>query len=144
MSKRILVKEVDAILKDTNFSRDQKGVWEGSPVRVTCRKCWVPRLIKLDKVPKAKTCKHCPKDTTLPTTKIMIMGYPDTFSFTTINKLPKFKYGCEVRGEILLKMLNALKIHSPCHAYEDYLVEVIDQFKNSTGEVNIEHWYLGS
>lgn len=73
--------------------------------------------------------------------KITIEHYPATFSFNTRAKLPKFNrnsYSCKVRQKLLLKNLKKFNIDSPCHAYEDYVVELVH--KTSNGEI----WRLGS
>ena len=72
------------------------------------------------------------------TKKIKTDGYPQHFEFETGVKLPKFKCGCKVRGELLLSQLNEQDVHSPLHAYEDYVVEKIT--KTEGGEI----WHLGS
>lgn len=69
---------------------------------------------------------------------IVVMGYPATFSFTTLEDFPPFEYGCEVRRKLLVKELEKQKIPSPCHGYEEYVVETIEQ-----GD-GWEQWHLGS
>ena len=70
--------------------------------------------------------------------KVKIKFYPDTFSFLTADKLPPFEYGCRTRTELLHKALHDQKIDSPMHAYEDYIVEIVEL--RSYGE----EWTLGS
>lgn len=72
------------------------------------------------------------------TTNITIISYPTTFTFTTTEKLPPFKYACPVRKTILVEAMIAKKISSPCHAYTDYDVAMI----NISG--NNEIWHLDS
>jgi hypothetical protein len=33
--------------------------------------------------------------------RVIVVGYPDTFSFETEMEFPKFKYGCETRTSLL-------------------------------------------
>jgi len=70
--------------------------------------------------------------------RVIVVGYPDTFSFETEMEFPKFKYGCETRTSLLYLELEKNKISSPCHEYTDYIVESIE-IKN-----DIEYWQLGS
>lgn len=82
------------------------------------------------------------------TKTIKIDGYPAHFEFKIRAKLPKFissgtigkdydcEY-CEVRNHLLLKYLKRLKINSPYHEYEDYVVEVVTETED--GEI----WQLG-
>ncbi len=72
-------------------------------------------------------------------TIIKVEIYPATFQFIVDFELPKFEYGCETRGAILSKVMDKLEINSPCHAYEDYIVEGVQ-----TNGVNTEIWQLGS
>ena len=70
--------------------------------------------------------------------QVIVVEYPDTFSFKTDVEFPKFKYGCKIRTILLHLELLKNKIHSPCHYYDDYIVESIE-IKN-----DIEYWYIGS
>jgi hypothetical protein len=97
------------------------------------------------------------------TKRIQIHSYPATFEFTIRTELPPFdndshlglsdsdyedenfvwedrkNYKAEqVRKRLLLRYLNKLKIHSPCHAYGDYVVERVTETPD--GEI----WQLGS
>jgi len=69
---------------------------------------------------------------------IQILGYPQTFSFKTTKKLPKFKDACPVRGKLLVKEMELQDIDSPSHSYDEYVVELIETTKD--GEI----WSLGS
>jgi hypothetical protein len=69
---------------------------------------------------------------------IRVVGYPDTFTFKTDVKLPPFKSGCKVREKILHENMELLQVRSPSHAYEDYIVEVIEK------RGFFEFWHLGS
>ena len=73
-------------------------------------------------------------------TIITVIDYPDTFSFVTSEKLPKFKVSDpnNVRHPILLEKLRSLKIDSPCHDYEDYDIEDVEK------KYGQEFWYLCS
>ena len=71
-------------------------------------------------------------------TIITVVGYPDTFSFVTRQTLPEFQWNCPVRNKILLKKLRELDVDSPCHAWTDYGVEIINK------KYGQEFWYLGS
>jgi hypothetical protein len=82
--------------------------------------------------------------------KIIVMDYPQTFEFETKLEFPKFQgmklivskqtdiKRCKKRQELLLAELNKQDIHSPTHAYEDYVIENVH--KMPFGEL----WYLGS
>jgi len=70
--------------------------------------------------------------------RVIIIGYPETFSFETAVEFPKFVYGCNTRTSLLHLELERNKIHSPCHDYHDYIVENIEVFSE------IELWHLGS
>ena len=76
--------------------------------------------------------------------KIKVDTYPETFTFETRAKFPKFVNSgknfayCKNRNAVLLRALKRLNIDSPCHAYEDYVVESVRKTKD--GEV----WQLGS
>jgi hypothetical protein len=85
---------------------------------------------KSSPVPRAKKAK---------VTRIWIEDYPATFVFSTVAKLKPFKYGCKQRGAILLRALYRKGIKSPCHAYEDYIVESV-----RVSAKNEETWFLGS
>lgn len=95
---------------------------------------------------------------------IKVDGYPATFEFRIRTELPKWdrseddkltgddwnKMTCEqyenrknysaeqVRNDLLHKHMRRLKVYSPCHAYGDYVVEVVTE--TSDGEI----WHLGS
>lgn len=71
-------------------------------------------------------------------TLITVVGYPDTFSFITRQKLPEFEYGCEVRNSIVKKKMKELKVYSPCHSYDDYVVAIVDK------KYRQEFWHLES
>jgi hypothetical protein len=70
--------------------------------------------------------------------RVIVVGYPDTFSFETEMEFPKFKYGCETRTSLLHLELEKNKISLPCHYYTDYIVEQIEVISE------IELWHLGS
>lgn len=70
--------------------------------------------------------------------QIVVEIYPATFVFQVEEPLPPFKYGCKVRRKILIKEMNLQNIDSPCHAYEDYIVESIEKIPVG------ERWHLGS
>jgi hypothetical protein len=73
--------------------------------------------------------------------KITVKDYPSTFSFTIDDDLPEFdeeEEYCEVRTEILHEMMHCMQIPSPCHLYEDYVVQVVEITEEG------ETWYLGS
>lgn len=83
------------------------------------------------------------------TKRIQVKQYPATFEFNIRTELPPFISGttpeghydaemCEVRNDLLLKHMKRLKVNSPCHAYEDYVVEVV------TPTLDGEIWQLGS
>lgn len=80
---------------------------------------------------------------------IKIDGYPAYFEFKIKTKLPRFVSSgtigkdylceyCDIRNTLLLKYLKKLKINSPCHGYEDYVVEMVTETED--GEI----WQLGS
>lgn len=71
-------------------------------------------------------------------TIITVLGYPDTFSFITRKELPDFEYGCEVRRSILVKKMKELGVDSPCHGYDEYVVELVEK------KYGQEYWQLGS
>lgn len=72
--------------------------------------------------------------------KITIKDYPCTFSFEIDRGLPKFKLDQDecLRTEIVREEMRKQKIDSPCHSYDDYIVEMVKETKD--GEI----WYLGS
>ena len=70
--------------------------------------------------------------------KVKVLQYPQTFEFETGVEFPPFEYGCKKRCQVLLKELKRQKIHSPMHAYEDYVVEIVKKSKFG------ENWELGS
>ena len=69
---------------------------------------------------------------------IIIVNYPDTFSFYIDEELPRFKFDCPVRTKLLREQLEKQQIECPYHRYEDYNVEIMERFKS--GEV----WFVGS
>jgi hypothetical protein len=71
-------------------------------------------------------------------TKIEVPFYPQSFSFFINMSLPPFKYGCKVRTGIVRVMMEKLKVKSPNHFYDDYVVEEV--YKESNKEI----WALGS
>lgn len=70
--------------------------------------------------------------------KVCVIDYPSTFSFNTRAKFPAFKYGCDERARILVQHMARQKVHSPSHAYEDYVIESIEIVDG------VEFWHLGS
>ena len=71
--------------------------------------------------------------------KISIIGYPCTFKFTVSKPFKPFNYDeDDGRNELLLKKMYELAVESPCHAYEDYVIEIVRKVRGG------EHWYLGS
>ena len=74
-------------------------------------------------------------------TKITICHYPQTFSFKTKKELPPFKYGCEIRTKLAEQAMRRHNTHSPCHDYDEYVVEIVDI---DTEKPNQEFWQLGS
>ena len=73
--------------------------------------------------------------------KITICHYPATFSFTTKVELPTFEYGCEVRTKLAEKAMRRHNISSPCHGYDEYVVECVEI---DCENPNHEFWQLGS
>ncbi len=69
---------------------------------------------------------------------ICIYDYPTTFSFHVRKDLPDFQEHCEIRQEILLRQLRKQKVDSPCHSYNEYVVEMVEPFLH--GEI----WIIGS
>ena len=70
---------------------------------------------------------------------ITIVEYPITFRFSTNKKFDVFTNKNDGgRNEILLEKMYELKIESPNHNYEDYIVEKVVKRDNN------EFWYLGS
>ena len=82
------------------------------------------------------TLKDLPKSAT--PTKIAIKVYPASFKFTTNVALPPFSIGCRVRNLVLVDAMENLKIKSPNHSYDDYVVEDVKITKDG------ERWGLGS
>jgi hypothetical protein len=72
---------------------------------------------------------------------ITICEYPQTFTFKTKKVLPPFTYGCEIRTKLAEQAMKRHKIDSPCHGYNEYVVEDI---KVVPFLPNQEYWYLGS
>ena len=72
-------------------------------------------------------------------TTITVVDYPSSFNFITDKPLPEFYYGCEVRTKLLHEAMESQQIESPCHAYDDYIVEAIDIKPNGS-----EDWQIGS
>lgn len=70
---------------------------------------------------------------------ISVNNYPSSFKFKTEDDLPEFEYGCSERTNRLHQAMHDLNIDSPCHAYEDYIVEAVK--KDKAGN---ETWTLGS
>ena len=71
--------------------------------------------------------------------KISVIGYPCTFKFTVSKPFKPFNYDeDDGRNELLLKKMYELAVESPCHAYEDYVIEIVRKVRGG------EHWYLGS
>lgn len=74
-------------------------------------------------------------------TTITICDYPQTFTFRTKKVLPPFSYGCEIRTKLAEQAMKRHKIHSPCHGYNEYVVEIVDTISFLPNE---EYWHLGS
>lgn len=74
-------------------------------------------------------------------TTITICDYPQTFSFKTKKELPPFQYGCEIRTKLAQQAMKRHNIYSPCHGWNEYIVEVVDV---DTENTNHEYWQLGS
>lgn len=74
-------------------------------------------------------------------TTITICVYPQTFTFKTKKELPPFEYGCKVRTKLVQSSMKRKKIPSPCHGYDEYVVEQIATCEFIPNE---EYWYLGS
>jgi hypothetical protein len=72
------------------------------------------------------------------TKRIIIQDYPATFFFDVRKDLPEFDEQCEVRDEILLRQLRRQNIDSPCHSYNEYVVEMVEPILG--GEI----WIIGS
>lgn len=90
--------------------------------------------IKLDLFSESKS--PIKKQTTL---KITVKDYPCTFSFTVLRDFNPFSnIDQDGRSEILLKKMYEMDVHSPCHEYEDYVIENVRRVRGG------EHWYLGS
>jgi hypothetical protein len=70
--------------------------------------------------------------------KIYVVGYPTSFTFDIPGKLPRFDGSCKKRDRILRDAMKRLKVNSPNHAYEDYVVEIVEDTGNG------EAWHLGS
>lgn len=67
--------------------------------------------------------------------KRILIDYPDIISFKT-NK--EFKNNDE-RTNWLVSAMTRKKIHSPNHAYTDYVVEFVENIDENT-----EYWGIGS
>ena len=74
-------------------------------------------------------------------TKITICEYPQTFTFKTKKVLPPFTYGCKIRTMLAEQAMKRHKIYSPCHGYNEYVVEIVITAGLPPNE---EYWYLGS
>lgn len=72
------------------------------------------------------------------TKRIIIQDYPATFYFDVRKDLPEFEDFCPVRQEILLRQLKRHHIDSPCHSYDEYVVEMVEPILG--GEI----WIIGS
>jgi hypothetical protein len=72
------------------------------------------------------------------TKRIIIQDYPATFFFDVRKELPEFNDSCDVRQEILLRQLKRQNIDSPCHSYNEYVVEMVEPILG--GEI----WIIGS
>lgn len=72
------------------------------------------------------------------TKRIIIHDYPATFYFDVRKDLPEFNEFCPVRQKILLRQLKRQNIDSPCHSYNDYVIEMVEPYYN--GEI----WIIGS
>ena len=72
------------------------------------------------------------------TKRIIIQDYPATFFFDVRKDLPEFDEQCEVRDKILLRQLRRQNIDSPCHSYNEYVVEMVEPILG--GEI----WIIGS
>lgn len=121
---------------------------------VLCYKCNRDMNLVDDPIQLAKCLAYRDKirtsiEDTVTTTKVKIVSYPTDFEFVTNIALPKFISSgtvgvdydcemCEVRNQLLHINMKLQKINSPCHAYEDYVVEVVT--KTEDGEI----WRLGS
>jgi hypothetical protein len=72
------------------------------------------------------------------TKRIIIQDYPATFHFDVRKDLPDFDDYCKVRQEILLRQFKKQNIDSPCHGYNEYVIEMVEPIFD--GEI----WILGS
>ena len=72
---------------------------------------------------------------------IIVVEYPQTFSFKVRKELPPFEYGCETRWNILQYQFKKQKIESPCHLWSEYVLEFV---KSDEEFPDTEYWYLGS
>jgi hypothetical protein len=73
--------------------------------------------------------------------KITVVEYPCTFSFPLTKAFKPYSDDNpddDGRAQILLKKMYQLNVPSSCHAYEDYVIEHVQQHTHS------EYWYLGS
>ena len=70
--------------------------------------------------------------------RIIVTDYPATFSFHIEGELPKFKFDCPTRTEIVQQQIKEQKIETPYHEPEHYMVEDIIPFED--GEI----WELGT
>lgn len=74
----------------------------------------------------------------MPNTLITVVDYPETFSFITRQKLPKFSFDCQTRYKILQKKLRQLNVDSAAHDWKDFNIEqVVEKYGQ-------EFWYLGT
>jgi hypothetical protein len=76
-------------------------------------------------------------------TEIRIEYYPSNINFSVNKALPDFKFGCQTRRKLLISAMKKMKVPSPVHAYEDYIVEAVKKTKKANGQT-VEVWYLGS
>jgi len=72
------------------------------------------------------------------TKQILILDYPTNMTFQVRKDLPEFDEYCEVRQEILLRQFKRQNIDSPCHGYNEYVIEAVVPMKDS------EIWIIGS
>jgi hypothetical protein len=70
--------------------------------------------------------------------RIIVTDYPATFSFHIEGELPKFKFDCPTRTEIVQQQIREQQIETPYHEPEHYMVEEIISFED--GEI----WELGT
>jgi hypothetical protein len=73
--------------------------------------------------------------------QIIVIDYPETFTFKVRKKMPDFEYGCEVRNKILRLELEKQNIPTDFYSYDDYAVEYVE---TKLEMPNYEFWYIGS